>query len=253
MEGNIVVFAFPPFDFLVMHQRVTGVVVFEADTAKRIAARYYDASLTSFEAQTRLEKEMISKAVKSSAVLSAAGIGSGPSGEKLKDGSSVRRQSSSDSIIQGSENAEVILVDSFLVILRLVNDVLVAVIAREDQNDLLMDELASTIVSSLMSITMNNLTKKKLFDRLDQVFVIIDECIEDGVIFELDPNNIYARVNMNEDGTATPPVQLGAAGRPITASMAVREGIAAISRGDADSLRSVFAGAAQTFSNFLGR
>ena len=244
-----------------MHQRIAGIVIFEADTAKRIAARYFDQSLKTFELQSKFEKELISKASKSSAVLAAAGIGSAAaaSGEKSKDSATIRRQSSADSTLQGSDNAEIVLLDEFIVVLRLVNDVLVAVIARDDQNDLLVSEYASTVVSSLNLITLNTITKKKLFDRLDQVFLIIDESLEEGgVIFELDAHNIYSRISMNEDGVSTPGSSAAGGGPaqrtpPISASIAVREGIAAISRGDTDSLRSVFAGAAQTFSNFLGR
>ncbi len=148
--------------------------------------------------------------------------------------------------------------DEFVVILRLINDTLIAVVARDDQNDLLMNEFASTIVGALNYVTLNTICKKKLFDRLDQVFLVLDEALEDGgTIFEFDAHNIYTRLTMNEEGagTSTPTgSERGGAGRPpISASTAVREGIAAISRGDTDSLRSVFAGAAQTFSNFLGR
>ena len=238
-----------------MHQRVAGVVIFEADTAKRIAARYYDSALKRFETQVQLEKDLITKAVKSSAVLAAAGIGSasGSHSEKTKESAIAMRRPSTGDAIQGTESPEIVLLDEYIVILRLVNDVLIAVIAREDQNDLLMSEYSSTLYASLMMITLNNLTKKKLFDRLDQVFLVIDESLEDGVLFELDPNNIYSRLTMNEDGAITPQPGVPGAPRPITASTAMREGIAAISRGDTDSLRSVFAGAAQTFSNFLGR
>jgi hypothetical protein len=234
---------------------VAGVVIFEADTAKRIAARYYDSALKRYETQVQLEKDLITKAVKSSAVLAAAGIGSVTTSltEKTKESAVSGRRPSSVDGIQGSDSPEIVLLDEYIVILRLVNDVLIAVIAREDQNDLLMSEYSSTLYSSLMMITLNNLTKKKLFDRLDQVFLVIDESLEDGVLFELDPNNIYSRLTMNEDGAITPQPGVPGAPRPINASTAMREGIAAISRGDTDSLRSVFAGAAQTFSNFLGR
>ena len=203
---------------------------------------------------------MIAKATKSSAVLAAAGIGSASSStEKSKE--QPRRQSSADSSSVVSDNiAEVIMVDEFIVILRVVNDVIIAVVARDDQNDLLLNEYSSAVVACLNLITLNTVTKKKLFDRLDQVFLVIDESVEDGgIIFELDAHNIYSRISMNEDGVSTPAGSVSGGGTgpqrtpPITASTAVREGIAAISRGDTDSLRSVFAGAAQTFSNFLGR
>ena len=228
-------------------------MILEADTAKRIAARYFDSSLRTFEQQTKFEKDLVSKATKSSAVLAAAGIGSTIS-EKGKDGTARRASSVDSASVQGSETAEIVLLDEFFVVLRLVNDVLIAVTARQDQNDLLVSEYASTVVATLNLVTVNTVSKKKLFDRLDQVFLILDESLEEGgMIFELDAHNIYSRLAMNEETAVVTPANGGARPPVISASTAVREGIAAISRGDTDSLRSVFAGAAQTFSNFLGR
>jgi hypothetical protein len=239
-----------------MHQRIAGVAILEADTAKRIACRYFDHALRTFDQQSKFEKDLVSKAVKSSAVLAAAGIGSSTaSAEKGKD-NSTRSGSSVDSAgVQGSESAEIVLLDEFIVVLRLVNDVLIAVTARQDQNDLLVSEYASTVVQTLNRVTLNTVMKKKLFDRLDQVFLILDESVEEGgIIFELDAHNIYSRLSMNEESATATPTNRPAGRTPvISASTAVREGIAAISRGDTDSLRSVWAGAAQSFTNFLGR
>ena len=236
-----------------MHQRVAGVAVFEADSAKRIAARYFESSLKSFEAQIAFEKSVILKASKSSSVLAAAAIGQQTTSEK--DGGKDAEIKRMPSAVEGSEQTEIVLVDNYIVLLKLVNDILIAVIADETQNDLLMNEYMTTLTNAFNGITNNAVSKKKLYDRLDQVFLVLDESLDDGALFELDAAAIVARISMNDEpGAATPtaPGQPGA-GRPISASTAMREGIAAISRGDTDSLRSVFAGAAQTFSNFLGR
>ena len=247
-----------------MHQQIAGVAVFEADSAKRIATRYFDSSLRSHESQIAFEKALISKSVKSSPTLAAAGIGSAPptttQGDKpAKDGtpSSMRRAGSTDVSAVGPVNdtAEVVLVDNFIVLLRLVNDVLIAVVANDAQNDLLVNEYLTTLVAAMNQVMHNNISKKKVYDRLDQMFLLIDESVEDGCIFELDPHSIVARIAMNTDtpdGSSTPTTTPGAP-RPITTSTAVRDGLAAIRSGDTESLRSVFAGAAQSFSNFLGR
>ena len=231
-----------------MHQRVGGVIVFEADTAKRIAARFFDYSLKSYEAQLAFEKALITKAAKSSSVLAAAGIGQvAPE----KDGGKEAEIKRMPSVVEGADQTEIVLVDRFIVLLKLVNDVLIAVVADEHQNDLLMNEYVSTLVGALNGITHNATTKKKLYDRLDQVFLLIDESVDEGSLFELDSQTLVARISMSDEPGGPTPTAGG--GRPVTASAAVREGIAAIRSGDTDSLRSVFAGAAQTFSNFLGR
>lgn len=59
---------------------ISGVIVFEADTAKRIVGRYFDSALPSYDAQLKFEKDLISKSTKSSSVLAAAAIGSAGSG-----------------------------------------------------------------------------------------------------------------------------------------------------------------------------
>ena len=250
-----------------MQQRVAGVVVFEAETAKRIVARYFDEALPNFEKQTEFEKSLISKAVKSSAVLAAAGIGVGSSAtsEKTKETSAsaattgVISRKGTGTLTGGDSssenNTEIVLVDNYIVLLRLVNDVLLAVIARDDQNDLLIAEYISTLHHSLSGVLGNNVCIKKVRDRLDQVLLVLDESLERGYFFEMDPHTIVARINMdlNEASIVTPTSATASGTIAATASTAVREGIAAISRGDTDSLRSVFAGAAQKFSNLLGR
>lgn len=227
-----------------MQPRVTGVVIFEADSHKRIIARYFDAALPNYARQIQFEKALITKAVKSCSSLETASMAAA-SGEKGKDSSVSNSR---------SETTEIILIEDFFVILRIVNDVLLAVIARENQNDLLMAEYMSTLHNCLHSILANNVCKKKVQERLDQVLLVIDESLERGFFFELDAPTIVSRINMmdllNEGGVSTP--SSSAASTSIAAT-AVRDGIAAISRGDTDSLRSVFAGAAQKFSNLLGR
>lgn len=222
----------------VLVQAVAGVVIFEADSGKRIAASYFDALLKERDSQIALEKELIVKAGKSSVALAEVGMVVGDVGKE--DAKRV--------VTTHVDVNEVVLVDRYIVLLRLVNDVLIAVIADESQNDLLMSEYLNTLHGCLSEITSGNVLKKKLFDRLDQVFLIIDESLEkSGTIFETDPHVIVARIGMHESVVVE-----GAPTRPPIAS-AVREGFAAISRGDTDSLRSVFAGAAQSFGNFLGR
>lgn len=228
-----------------MTHSVAGIVVFETDTGKKIAARYFDSVLRAHIAQTDIEKALIAKAGKSSAVLAAAGVGSvtAPADKEKKPSETVS--------VQGSEFHEVILVDPFIVLLRLVNDVLIAVIARDSQNDLLLSDFLTTIYSSIQSVCGGTISRKKCYDRLDQVFLVFDEAVETGgAIIEFDSAAIVSRITMNSE-VDTPTTAGGAP--TVTASAAMREGIAAISRGDTNSLRNVFAGAAQSFSSFLGR
>lgn len=250
------------------NQSIAGVVVFEADNApKRIAARYYEPSnhiLSKREAQIAFEKDLISKAVKS--CTSLAGLGSsdaGASGKKIVDKLKDTKQGGGGGGAGGegtptiTSHNEIVLVENYFVILRLTNDVLIAVVARDSQNDLLVSEYVNTFNTCLAQVCGGKISKKKCFDRLDQLFLIIDESIENGVVFEYDANTIISRINMVAENVGADGSADGIGpnnGNPsMTASHAVRQGIAAIRSGDTDSLRSVFAGAAQSFSSFLGR
>jgi hypothetical protein len=216
--------------------------------------------LSTKEGQLNFEKDLISKAIKSSSVLTAAGVGSvtPPSGGK----SGHEKKDTAQSSIQGSENNEIVIIDNYIVILRLAGDVLIGVIARDSQNDLLVSEYTNTLHDCIQSICGGSrVSKKKCFDRLDQIFLIIDESVENGIVFEYDSHAIVARVNMTESGDSTGTNGGGSGGGstgvlptgPQNVSATVRQGIAALRSGDTDSLRSVFAGAAQSFSSFLGR
>ena len=249
MQRNSNIFCVSQNIMTVLVQAVAGVVVFEADSGKRIACSYFDPSLRDRDAQVRLEKELLSKAGKSSAVL--AGVG-GEKGEKSKEAIAGNSSSGRKASVSGEVDVhnEVVLVDNFLILLRLANDVLIAVVARDSQNDLLMAEYLNTVHACLSEIcTQRKITKKHLFDKLDQVFLVFDESIENGSIFETDPQVIVARIQMQNEAEAL--VASNSRSQQIQSS--VRDGIAAISRGDTDSLRSLVSGAAQSWGGFFGR
>jgi hypothetical protein len=236
---------------MTVNQMISGVVVFEADTApKRIAARYFETGtvLAKREAQIAFEKDLISKAVKSCASLSGM-ISSVDSGARKTGTDKDAKPAGDGGTPVSTEHNEVVLVDNFIVVLRLSNDVLIAVIARDSQNDLLVAEYLNTLHTCLAQVCGGKISKKKCFDRLDQLFLVIDESIENGVVFEYDANTIVSRINMVSEPVEG--AETSDSSRQISASM--RQGIAAIRSGDTESLRSVFAGAAQSFSSFLGR
>ncbi len=236
-----------------MTHSVAGLVVFESDSGKKIAGRYFDHALRAHAAQAEIEKSLIAKAGKSSAVLAAAGVGVPAASDKEKKppaATTTTTTTTDVTVVQGSEVNEIILVDPFIVLLRLVNDVLIAVIARDSQNDLLLSDFLSTIHACMQSVCAGTVSRKKCYDRLDQVFLIFDEAVETGGgIIEFESAPIVARINMNSE-LETPAISPSGS---TNVNAAVRDGIAAISRGDASSLRNVFAGAAQSFSSFLGR
>ena len=210
---------------VVLVQSVAGVVIFEADTVKKIAGRYFDPALVKRESQLKFEKEIIAKSVKSSSVLAAAGVASLTEKKDSKEAVS-SKDNINISLQQGTsfEQDEILIIDGFIVLLHLCNDVLVSVIAREAQNDLLINEYLKTVYGCLLNVCGGTLvSKKKCFDRLDQVFLIIDETVENGMILEFDVPTIVARINMLTEPEAG--VVGGSPSANGRAAIAVRQGI----------------------------
>ena len=50
------------------------------------------------------------------------------------------------------------------------------------------------IYDSISLILRKNVEKRALYHHLENVFLAIDEIIDDGIIMEIDPNNVYNRL-----------------------------------------------------------
>ncbi len=225
-----------------MSQLISGVAVLEADSAKRIATRYFHPSLTDREKQVIFEKQLFTKISKSLPNFSQI---SAPA-DKGKEGGKV---------VNNEGSNEIVLVDDFVIIVRLVNDLIICVIGNSSFNDLILNEFTNTIFESLKLI-LNPINKKNCFKKLDQIFLIIDESIENGVILEFDAHHIVSRIQMNVEDSpiATPPGAAGSAGGPsVISTQAVTAALQGLTRGDTETAKSLFQSATQTFGSFFSR
>ncbi|KAF4753269.1 Coatomer subunit zeta-1 [Perkinsus olseni] len=105
--------------------------------------------------------------------------------------------------LNNRNDVEVALVDEYIVLVRQSNDVMLAVLARESENDIMMLDFTTSLYQVLCNITHNNVCRKKIIDKLDLVFLMIDEAVEKGVILETDSAVITSRIKMQNEETST--------------------------------------------------
>lgn len=101
--------------------------------------------------------------------------------------------------------AEVLLVGDYVALFRTLNDVVVYVIGEGDENELLLAEVLNTVTQSLTTLTgTTSVSKRAVLENLGNVFLMLDEILDGGVIMETDSRLITNRVLMQENPEAPP-------------------------------------------------
>ncbi|EEQ99652.1 zeta-coat protein, putative [Perkinsus marinus ATCC 50983] len=148
---------------------VAGVLLLDEE-GKRLAAKYYDeGKFTDLASEKKFEKDLMSKTAR----------------------------------LNNRNDVEVALVDEYVVLVRQSNDVMLAVLARESENDIMMLDFITSLYQVLCNITHNNVCRKKVIEKLDLVFLMIDEAVEKGVILETDSGVITSRIKMQSEESST--------------------------------------------------
>ncbi|CDU17296.1 coatomer subunit zeta, putative [Plasmodium yoelii] len=94
---------------------------------------------------------------------------------------------------------EILSSNQYIILSLLINDIYIFIVGDENNNELILYEIMKSIQDSLNSITNNNIGKKQLIDKLDSVYLLLDEIIDNGIVMETNPNVIVNRLYMNED------------------------------------------------------
>lgn len=97
-------------------------------------------------------------------------------------------------------DVEVVIMKSTVALFRSINDICIFVVADADENAFILLEVANEIPTVLNNITSGQVGKRQLFDHLDDVFLMLDEIVDEGVIFEVDPNMTTNRIRMVDSG-----------------------------------------------------
>lgn len=97
-----------------------------------------------------------------------------------------------------SSETEVLILSKFTVLYLLINDVSIYIVGDEGDNEIILHEIMQTVQQCLESVTNNQIGRKQLLEKLDSIYLILDEIADSGIIMETNPNVIINRLYMHE-------------------------------------------------------
>lgn len=155
-----------------MLQQIAGIVILDTDGA-RVVAKYttgdhalHSKLLGTFEDQRTFEAQLKSKA----------------------------------SRVPSRGEVEVIMTDTMVVLLKSVNDINIFLIGNQKENELILLEAINALYNALHYVTNGQVMKRQLQENLGSVFIILDELLDQGLIFETDSTVIVNRLQMSDRG-----------------------------------------------------
>ncbi|PFH36060.1 clathrin adaptor complex small chain subfamily protein [Besnoitia besnoiti] len=137
----------------------------------------------------------------------------------------------------GRNEVEAFEVGEYVALGQSMNDVLLFLVAEDGANEILLLEVFNTLTSVLTSLTNGQVGKKQILDNLDVVFLMLDEVFDNGLVLQLDPGVVLARIHMQDDETAVS--SAGAGGEAPSAQTAFNQ---AISSAKENLIRSLLSG-----------
>lgn len=102
---------------------------------------------------------------------------------------------------RGAEDmlGEVMQHDKYIVVYRLIQDFLIFIVGDLKANELLLDEVLETISTSISLVYKGKFSSECLIKQIDLLYLLLDETIEQGFIFEGDPEVVAARALLKND------------------------------------------------------
>jgi hypothetical protein len=97
------------------------------------------------------------------------------------------------------QTGEVMQHGDFIVIYKPVKDLLFFLVCDMKGNELLMGEILEAIVTSISLVFKSKVTADALVQQIDLRYLLLDETIENGFVFEGDPEVVAARTMLKED------------------------------------------------------
>ncbi|KAK9718161.1 Golgi-to-ER vesicle coat component [Basidiobolus ranarum] len=92
-------------------------------------------------------------------------------------------------------NSEIILFDGQVVLYRSAVDVYFYVVGSAEENELLLSSVLNAYYEAVSILLREQIEKRTVLDHYDLVTLALDETIDDGIILEVDPENIVSRVS----------------------------------------------------------
>jgi len=92
-------------------------------------------------------------------------------------------------------NSEITLYDGHVICYRSVSDVMFYVVGVPDENELTLSAALNAFVDAILTLLKHQVEKRTLQENYDLVILGLDETFDDGIILEVDPSQIVARVS----------------------------------------------------------
>ncbi len=87
---------------------------------------------------------------------------------------------------------------SFNILSNISPEVIIFIGSDEDNNEVLLSEFYNTFEKNLISLVQDSLTRKNIFKVYQQLIIVIDEMVNEGIYINSDCNSIERIVNLNE-------------------------------------------------------
>jgi hypothetical protein len=105
--------------------------------------------------------------------------------------------------LKNREN-EVVLVESWTVVFKMVNSLTLYIIGSNDENEIFMASVLDTLVESLEMVYRAELERSRVVDEMDLLLLTIDEMFEEGLVLAFDASTTTERVLMREANEVAP-------------------------------------------------
>ena len=89
-----------------------------------------------------------------------------------------------------NNDSEIILFDSFTVVYRSNVDLMFFVVGGCDENELILNQVLECFYECVTDVLRKNVEKSEFMAEYSQVLMVIDNMIDDGVIMEVDPDEV---------------------------------------------------------------
>jgi len=90
---------------------------------------------------------------------------------------------------------EILLYAKNLILFKPSLDLIFYVVGPEGENEIMLNSLLSAFYDSVSLLLRHQVEKRAVLENLDMVVLALDECVDDGIILETDPQAIASRVS----------------------------------------------------------
>lgn len=94
---------------------------------------------------------------------------------------------------------EIILLDGYTITYKSNVDLLFYVIGSADENELLLTNVLNCFYESISLILRKNVEKRALFRHLENIFLALDEIVDEGIVMEIDPHSVFDRLAIRSE------------------------------------------------------